>query len=49
VQQQEQEWVALTKERKIKRCERLEQHNEEYRLREQQRSPPVGVGEFVVR
>jgi hypothetical protein len=34
VQQQERERAALVKERKIRRRERLEQHNEEYRLRE---------------
>jgi hypothetical protein len=36
--------VALAKERKIRRREHLEQHNEEYRLREQQGlSPPPAL------
>jgi hypothetical protein len=41
-QRWEQEQVARAKERKLKRWERLEQLDEEYRLREQQRlSPPL--------
>jgi hypothetical protein len=44
-QQREQERAARAWERKIRRRERLEQHNEEYRLREQQglSPPPVLV------
>jgi hypothetical protein len=34
-QQQEQERAVRAKERRIRRRERLEQYNEEYRLREQ--------------
>jgi hypothetical protein len=34
-QQQERDRVALAKERRIRRQERLNQYNEEYRLREQ--------------
>jgi hypothetical protein len=41
-QQREQERAARAKEKRIRRWERLEQHNEEYRLREQQGlSPPL--------
>jgi hypothetical protein len=36
-QQREQEWAARAKERRIRRRERLEQYNEEYRLHEQRR------------
>jgi hypothetical protein len=40
-QQREQERAAHAKERRIRRRERLEQYDEEYRLREQRRpSPP---------
>jgi hypothetical protein len=42
-QQWEQERAAHAKERKIRRRERLEQHNEEYRLREQQGLSPLPV------
>jgi hypothetical protein len=33
-QQQKRDWAALAKEKKIKRQKHLEQHNEDYRLRE---------------
>jgi hypothetical protein len=40
-QQREPEWAARAKEKKIRWRQHLEQHNEEYRLREQQGlSPP---------
>jgi hypothetical protein len=43
-QQRERERAALAKERRIRWRERLEQYNEEYRLREQQGlSPPLDL------
>jgi hypothetical protein len=42
-QQREQEPAALAKERKIRQRERLEQHNEEYRMREKQGLSPPSV------
>jgi hypothetical protein len=38
-----QQRAALAKERKIRQRERLEQHNEEYRMREQQGLSPPSV------
>jgi hypothetical protein len=43
-QWREQEWAARAKEKRLRRQERLEQYNEEYRLREQQGfSPPLAL------
>jgi hypothetical protein len=40
--------VARTKERKIRRQERLDWHNKDYRLHKQQGLPP-GAGELVLK
>jgi hypothetical protein len=49
-QQRERDRVALAKERKIRRQERLDQHDKNYQLREQQGLPlpPAGAGELVL-
>jgi hypothetical protein len=50
-QQREQEWAARAKEKRIRRRERLEQHNEEYRATGSASSkgfPFVGADELVI-